>query len=916
MEKFREFTDCHFSLARSEKSIEKKLASLDKLMVAPEDCCIQLADLIVHVFATVGDAYDSNPEQMSLLILNLFDLWVQMDNCAINICPLLCDYALLFKPELLDVLQVPTLLGMERLQNVQHHLQTRNSTCRFALKTIFSGPGRNCFATRYVEQDKPLRKLRQQIERAFRTSCRKKTFEWNRDCGLDNTCVCNIKGDRPRSISKCQDCRQRRRWNRVTIAIHEDFLPEDGAHQAAIILQPGIPPFLAAYRNATFRILRKLGRPSNARTSSPPVMLLKNYSQLQCYMRSTMDGVSLAPPKESFAQIHEQISTIKVDISDVLFPLGLEFAYYDTKSGVVRYNFIERHLLVDGNPLGSLPRSIRDSATFKELFGNQRPLAFPSSLNSMSHVMATNIHGNEIHFGFRGTRVVIRALDRFCLLGYIPRRVFIDGNNFDLPSALTKNCAHWLNILAKRLEIRHQPIIWETRQSDWIVNVSNRRAQRGQDVLVDPHSDLCKRINNIFCYFVNPERLIVYQPAIGTLSVNMPRLGLYFFVNKNNLLECPGVAAEMDPNQDTGTLYGFLSKIVLRNIASHELRRIVTPLEKLIHMCYGMHVAVRVRKTTGYAQLHAFTSFVLPDPLTGRAGAEEALHILRSEDCQPLMPMTSNLTSILRAISKLSPSREYYPNDERRLQTVTWSERLTANIQNDSYEGLVQEILAESDRLQFSLVDDNEATDIDIEDLSYLRRHEMDRSICPKLPLVYQTVGLVCKRPFRAHMTRSLATILQDWESIGGFYHVNADSESISSRLSDLMENNIGEQWGSLVDLCRHTDLEGLYKLVFRLALLSFGTKPNMDAIRSLAALDCLDELKVLQPPTSPWFAKFEFSISSPTLEPLLSFIAVDYPIAEPDAGNSQTEQDRCQEQHRILCEAEGRRLAFFLLEQ
>lgn len=66
----------------------------------------------------------------------------------------------------------------------------------------------------------------------------------------------------------------------MTIAIHEDFLSKDGARKGAVIFELGIPNFLAAYRNATFRIFSDLGHPSKPRASSPPVMLLKDYLQL------------------------------------------------------------------------------------------------------------------------------------------------------------------------------------------------------------------------------------------------------------------------------------------------------------------------------------------------------------------------------------------------------------------------------------------------------------------------------------------------------------------------------------------------------------------------------------------------------------------------------------------------------------
>jgi hypothetical protein len=48
-------------------------------------------------------------------------------------------------------------------------------------------------------------------------------------------------------------------------------------------------------------------------------------------------------------------------------------------------------------------------------------------------------------------------------------------------------------------------------------------------------------------------------------------------------------------------------------------------------------------------------------------------------------------------------------------------------------------------------------------------------------------------------MKRKLPAILQKWNLIGGF-HNNSDAENISKPLGDLTENDISEQWGSLVD--------------------------------------------------------------------------------------------------------------------
>ena len=1008
MEQVTNFTNRYFSLARLESGIETERTSLPEPVVDCQARCVQLAKSIVNVFTMVRDAYDSNPEQMSIFILSLFDLWVQMDECAVKACPLLCDYAPVFSPELLDVLHLPTSSSMQRLQAIQSYLRSRFSNCRFAHKTIFSEPDENCFAAQYLEQSAPLRKLQQQIEKASNKSRKFKQSEWENACKeyddlsqkiTSGTCVCSTNCDGSRNVKGCTKCWHWRCRKRMKIAIHENFLPKDGARKAAVVLELGIPSFLSAYRNATFRIFSDLEHPSKPGASSSPAMLLKDYPQLQHYMNSTVNGVSLASAKKSFLQTHFKALKMKVGLSDILLPLGLDFTYYDVKSGVwlkdlgrqltfqhlcgihvprslqvssigslvhptlridgpssyeivasqarcppdisvhefmsyqrllsgktrrwltmlvelgasnlnysaedtmlifnhlavqagpahnetdllrdvhvvfqdpsfcrrlteqinnrlrnittnwremhcmemlitlslrlfdltsgrdrqsakrllkaarestlqwishlrdevrnvaeadaaaraarcgfwaallcrrtfttfvdsnsevnaedlcsfvqasvalqenlvvdlamlplnlknmlirdmkmayrirrliqhsiesnpdslgaainktwsdpgnstgrtyshwqflsspndrwvvsviastanqfvvsqtVHYNFVEGHLLVDGKPLGRLPLDIRESEEVKELFGSQHLLTFPSSLSGMSHVMATRIRGNEVHFGLRGKSLVIRALIRDSLMEYVPRRVFMDNGNFDLPSGLIENCVHWLNLRTRCLEIRRKPVIWKTRPSDWILDVSHRRAQRNRVVLVDPHSDLCKRVAGIFRHFEDPQRLTVFQPAMGRLSVEMRHLELSFFVNKSNLLECRELHAEIDPNQDAGTLYGFLSKIVLRDVANTERRSMITPLGQLTYKRHGVHVAVRASTTTEYgwfgiddvlgrlscppeprllyskAHFHAFTSFVLPDPLTGRTGTEEALHTLRLGYC-------------------------------------------------------------------------------------------------------------------------------------------------------------------------------------------------------------------------------------------------------------------------------------------
>ncbi|RYP56983.1 hypothetical protein DL769_009768 [Monosporascus sp. CRB-8-3] len=74
VEQVQNFTDRYFKLARMESTIKEGRQSAPDML---EDCqtrCLELANSITDLFTAVGSAYDFNPEQMSIFILNLFEL--------------------------------------------------------------------------------------------------------------------------------------------------------------------------------------------------------------------------------------------------------------------------------------------------------------------------------------------------------------------------------------------------------------------------------------------------------------------------------------------------------------------------------------------------------------------------------------------------------------------------------------------------------------------------------------------------------------------------------------------------------------------------------------------------------------------------------------------------------------------------
>ncbi|ORY15467.1 hypothetical protein BCR34DRAFT_642957 [Clohesyomyces aquaticus] len=630
-----------------------------------------------------------------------------------------------------------------------------------------------------------------------------------------------------------------------------------------------------------------------------------------------------------------------------------------TNIQVVHYNFTEGHLLVDGKPLGTLPLEIRESNEVKELFGNQPILAFPSGEIGMSYVMATRVENQEIHFGERNGRVIIRTRSCDGLLEYIPPNLFTSINAVDFPLGLLENCAHFLNLGTKCIEIRRKPVLWKTRKNDWIIDVVNRRGSRsGRVSLVDPNSAFFAQVARIFQHFEDPRRITVYQPmkAHARLAVELRHLELSFFVNMKGLLQCKELGEEIDPNQDAGTLYGFQSKIVLRDVADTKRRSIIAPWGGVNTERHGMHVKIVAGNSPDYARFgiddvlgrlscpaeprllyakalfHALTSFPIPDPLTGRTGTEEALHILQSGYCQPWTPLGNSPIETLQCIGKLSPKRDYYPKDKKNLQTVSWDANLTMYIQHDAYEGIVRDILDKSERLRVFSSFGDEDVQVDNYTPTHLRKRgmaqhslyerqflEKSSSTCGDKEYVsrgqqansaqaskaYHIAKLLNNRPFSIHTTQTLSAILQGWSLIGGFH---ATAETVVS-LSDLTEKNVAERWGSLVNTFRNAGAEDLYSSIFQLCLMSSNPETDMNIIKIFVAFASLQELKELEPTNGSAFSQFKLN-QSPTEQSLFKVISVDFPEKPSRRVN------RAQEEHLKRCEDEGRRLARHLLRQ
>lgn len=634
---------------------------------------------------------------------------------------------------------------------------------------------------------------------------------------------------------------------------------------------------------------------------------------------------------------------------------------------VIHYNFVEGHLLVNGKPLGKLPENIRESDDVKQIFGGKHLLTCPSNLQGMSHMLVNNERKHGIHFGIRDEVVLIRDLTKEGLFEFIPRHKFLGTDGFDLPSALVHNCVHWLNLNARELHIRSEVKPWVTRPSDWILNVRTRHAKRRNTSLVSPHCELARRIAGNLEGFEKPYLLTICQAENqrASLTVELRHLDLTFIVNNRGCLQSRELNTEIDPNQDAGTFYGCESMLVLREVHNFRKRSIIMATGELTVRNAGMHVRWWKAGGSEYhrfeidtvlgrldcapepwllhskAQAHALTSFLLPDPLTGRTGAEESIAILLSSQSQPWTALPTLLS--LKGISDLSPSRKWYPEDKRCLQTVEWDPNLTSTIQNDCYESVVASILEQSHNLKsFSLELSTETNTTTLspsdlrtrgqtQQLKYERENASVKICCigqdkkynardrqagsSRGLRVFQTTKLLLTDDLRFSMDHNVTTIIERWNTVGGF---TSSNPKVACPLSEMVEKHVGENWGNLVRYCHMIDPETeMYDLMFKLCLLSFGKRGDdeMDMVKVLAGFGFLHEFKALQLPTGAVFTDFRAK-ELPDLQKFQQLLTVGYSEYEEVKGIPKGQQAARRRAHLEALDSEAHHVAKSLINQ
>jgi hypothetical protein len=584
----------------------------------------------------------------------------------------------------------------------------------------------------------------------------------------------------------------------------------------------------------------------------------------------------------------------------------------------VHYHLLQGHLLVDQKPLGRLPLEIRDDESIRELFEGRHLLTRPSGL--LDYQILTEMEGHQVHVGIRDSRIIVKALFRGSVLQFVPRSILKGPMGWDLPADLVDDCVHWLDLSTGILEMRRKPRIWRRKLSNWLLDIRKRRATRKSNrlarsgkpstgpSLVEPNSEIGRKVCSIFQDFEDTKRLTIYQPANGALSVEMKRLEIRFHVNQRGLLFCPQLRAEVDPQQDIGTLHGLHSRVTLRDTLNPKRKSVLVPMGNIEWKRQGIHVTVRISNEGVYAKytvdsvlgrldcppepvllylkaaIHALTSFPLPDDFTGKTGTEEARHCLLSARSQPWAPLAGLPQRMLSTIKSLSPERTLYPPGINLYQKVKWDQHLTSTIQHEDLAPLVDLIERRSRVLEVLSMkepeQDNASYHMSVARLQTrgrIRRQLYERvcfdSDSTVLSQAAQTDGFIPPRNQKAYVKSrrvyqttcamlehdtgtvrlpKLAPILEKWNTFQGIKESSSNIDLVAT-----LGAGMPQLWGPLVQKLYEKDPTRTYDNHFFLALLAFDDDVDMSVMMWLVALFKTRKLSCIQPPKHSLFANF-----------------------------------------------------------
>ncbi|KAB8229417.1 uncharacterized protein BDW43DRAFT_314998 [Aspergillus alliaceus] len=403
------------------------------------------------------------------------------------------------------------------------------------------------------------------------------------------------------------------------------------------------------------------------------------------------------------------------------------------QGSLIHFNLLTGELLINGLPLARLPRDYEQDESYKTLFGQSLLEVMPSDRPGMSFSCQKEYMGHTVHLGKQ--QISGSQEGSLCV------RAMRDGQEWEFiqpsllanlfPDTFVEECVHWFNPSGDYVEFRPVKEPWQSSPAYWRLTRNHSRTgwvlQKDSVFMINVRSRTAKLISDILEPIERPRRIqCKFNTLHSILEIDIPRLRLKFDLESGSSSVHSRQYRGMliDADQSLGTLIGLHNKLILRGKDNHE-RLALIPEGPVDWKKDADHVKVSigwravtdlhpyaVQPDLGYLSdngslqsklllcyLHALTSFCVPDPLTQKTGTEQALSILRSAALRSFERLRSENCAVLAHIAQLTPSRTYYPANERVMQKVQWRKELGFLVQHAEFREEVVAIFEHDRRM-------------------------------------------------------------------------------------------------------------------------------------------------------------------------------------------------------------------------
>jgi len=334
--------DQYITTADFEISVERNLESWVAASTDDARAPDVIASCIQQYCVTAKGLYGANPEDNSVMILTIMDLWMALDQIVVYQLPMLKEYSPEIPSEFLHDLLLHRGSTIDRALHIEEYLRQRHTEA-FRATSIFSKDvNDSCFAVRYFRTSQDLKRLYDEINAHAQSEREKKRAELSSLNQKSNSLLHQASGMGhkysdtlpPQHKKKtCQRCKLERRAKALKIRVHEWPLPSSTVHAQRVVFELSPPRAFSIWRDITYKILRDIGQSTLSSSHDTPQLVLDKFSGLRRWAVKK-HRVTIASTTKSFAdQTHYKMVQIPAHESSVLVNNGLSFKPFDRIGG-------------------------------------------------------------------------------------------------------------------------------------------------------------------------------------------------------------------------------------------------------------------------------------------------------------------------------------------------------------------------------------------------------------------------------------------------------------------------------------------------------------------------------------------------------------------------------------------------------